>query len=296
VVTIHDLAFFQMTESLEQLNPEWCTAIRRCSIDPAADLAAYRERCNFFLRLRQEVPVALARADRIIAVSEMTARDLTELMGVPRIKVRTVLNGITPGLSPVRNREAIRDMLAQYNISGRYILYVGVLDPNKDLHTLFAAFAKTSVSFRKNYQLVIAGPRNWFEPVLEDVAEQLGIRNQIHFTGYVPDGFLPILYGGAAVVVCPSPLEGFGFTALEAMACGTPVIVVDAGSLPEVTGDAALRVPPRIPQALAEAIEKVSGDPGIAADLVSKGFIRSKEYSWERAAQQTLEVYEEVAG
>jgi glycosyltransferase involved in cell wall biosynthesis len=175
-------------------------------------------------------------------------------------------------------------------------LYVGVLDPNKDLQTLIEAFARTSPGFQRAHQLVIAGPRNWFQPVLQEQADRWSVGRRVRFAGYVPEAMLSALYCGAAVAVSPSPLEGFGLTVLEAMACGTPAIVADAGALPEVAGEAAARVPPHDPGALGEAIERIASSPTVRADLVAGGLARCRAFSWERTAQMTLDVYSEVAG
>jgi glycosyltransferase involved in cell wall biosynthesis len=274
VVTIHDLAFFKMSESLSQLNSKWCEAIQRFSPHPMLDLSTYRSRCDYFLMLQKKVPETLARADRIIAVSEATARDLLELAKISEAKVRVVLNGLTPGLSRVKDEGEIKQTLAKFGIAGEYVLFVGVLDPNKDLHTLIAAFALCTASFRRHHHLVIVGPRNWFQPVLEEESSCLGVRERVHFTGFVSDELLPAFYSGATVSVSPSPLEGFGFPAIESMACGTPVIVANSGGLPEVAGEAAIRVPPKDPHALAAEIERISGDPGLVADLSNRGLAR----------------------
>ncbi len=296
VVTIHDLAFLRMAEDVSHLNPDWSAAIRRRSRHPQADLSAHRARCGFFLNLQRNIWATLARADAIVAVSEATARDLEQIAGVPRAKVRVVPNGTTPGMGVVRDRDAIRDVTNPIGVDGRYVLYVGVLDPNKDLHTLIAAYASTSPAFRREHWLVIAGPESWFQPVLEEEAERQGVADQVRFAGFVPDAMLPALYSGATMVVSPSPLEGFGLTVLEAMACGAPMIVVDAGALPEVAGDAAIRVPPRDPASLASALERIASDSDLAMELVTRGFIRCKAFSWERTAKMTLELYAEVAG
>lgn len=296
MVTIHDLAFLRVRDASEELDPGWCEAIRRRSPRPATDLAGYRARRDFFRRLQREVPPTLDRTDGILAVSGATARDLVDLAGVPRHKIWVVPNGLTRGLDPVPDRTLIRETLAGFGIEEPYVLYVGVLDPNKDLHTLLAAFGRTSAAFRREHQLIIAGPRNWFRPVLEAEAERLGVGGRVRFPGFVPDAILPALYSGAVAAVSPSPLEGFGLTVLEAMACGTPVIVVDAGALPEVAGEAAIRVAPRDPAAMAAAIERVAGDPHLAADLVTRGLGRCRAFSWEKTAKMTLDAYAEVVG
>lgn len=295
VVTIHDVAFFRMLEADMKVRPEWAEIIRRRSPTAAKDLKAYQDRCGFFARLRREAPKTLARADAIIAVSEATARDLMEIARVPAARIRVVPNGPTPGLAPVADREAVKRTLAGFGIEGDYVLYVGVLDPNKDLHTLLAAFADTTASFQAEHRLVIAGPRNWFRPILEDEAERLGIAPRVHFTGYVPDGALASLYSGATVVVCPSSLEGFGFPVLEAMTCDAPVIVAGAGALPEIAGAAALQFPPHDSSALSRLLEKVAGSPSVTAALKDKGRERCRIFSWARTAQMTSAIYRELA-
>lgn len=296
VVTIHDLACFRMSENLHDLNSEWSRAIMKHSPNPKTDLLSYRLRCNYFLILQKNLPETLSRADMIIAVSQATAQDITDIAKVHESKIRVVLLGLTKGLSPVNDRTVITNTLASLNIRQKYILYIGVLDPNKDLHTLLAGFANASPEFRKDHKLIIAGPKNWFQAVLEDEAERLGIKDSVMFTGYVPDSVLLFLYSGATASVSLSPLEGFGFPALESMACGCPVIVADAGALPEVAGDAAIRISPGNAHALAGAMEKIAGDCAFVQELVKRGIRRSEEFTWEKTARQTQAVYEEVAG
>ncbi len=296
VVTTHDLAFFRMSEPLEQLNSDWCLSIRKRSPHQKVDLANYRARCNFFLDLKKRVPSTLARVHHIIAVSEATAHDLVELAGISKDKITVVHNGLTPGMAPVRDEAIIKRILTNLGITGRYILYLGVLDPNKDLHNLIAGFAKTAKSFRMNYSLVIAGPRNWFRPVLEEYAHCLGVSEHVHFLGYVSDKILPVLYNGATAMVSPSPMEGFGFPVIESMACGTPVIVVNSGALPEVSSDAAIKIPPGNTEALATSMEQIAGDDNLANDLVARGFENIRRFSWKQTAKKTLDVYEKVAG
>jgi glycosyltransferase involved in cell wall biosynthesis len=296
VVTIHDLAFWRMQEDMFQLNAEWCAAISRRSANPRDDLAAYEARCGFFRKLQRDMARTLSHADGILAVSEATARDLADIGRVPRARIRVVPNGLTPGMTPHGKEESAAAVRRAFGIRDPYILYLGVLEPNKDLHTLIRAMAATSAAFRRTHQLVIAGSINWFRPVLEEEADRLAIGERVRFLGFVPDAVLPTLYSGASASVSPCPLEGFGFPVLESMACGTPGIVVDAGSLPEVAGDAALRVPPSDPDAMASAIERVATDADLAADLRKRGLARCREFSWERTAKMTLEVYREVAG
>ncbi|MGE5708429.1 MAG: glycosyltransferase family 4 protein, partial [Bacteroidota bacterium] len=167
-----------------------------------------------------------------------------------------------------------------------FILYVGSTFGYKNLHRLFEAYAGTELP------LVLATRP---EKDLVQKAEQLGIREQVRFLGYVPESDLPLLYNAATLFVYPSVYEGFGLPPLEAMACGTPVIVGDCSSLPEVVGNAALRVDPKDPRALRSAMDRVLGDPALAARLIEQGQKQSLQLSRELAIRQPLNIYSAVA-
>ncbi len=233
----------------------------------------------------------IRRAPAIIAISHTTKRDLVEHLGVPEERIFVVYHGIDHDLfRPVERRP----------IEEPYVLFVGSEHPRKNLVTLLRAFKllKERDGRFRPLKLVKVGAAGGGEApfrqrTLQAMAE-LGLEGDVVFAGVVPEEDLPAYYSGAECMVFPSLYEGFGFPTLEAMACGCPVIVSNAGSLPEVAGEAALVVDPLDPQALAEAMHQVLTDPSLRRRLVDKGLRRASQFTWERAARETEAVYEVV--
>ncbi len=170
----------------------------------------------------------------------------------------------------------------KYGLPKKFLLHVGTVQPRKNLERLIEAYDPADIA------LVLAGRRGW----LADSIYEKGKAKGALFLDYVADDDLAVLYSMATAYVAPSLYEGFGFTVLEAMACGTPVICSDGGSLPEVAGDAALIVPARDTQALAEAIRRVMDDDELRRTMIMQGFRNAGRFSWQRAAEQTLKVIE----
>jgi glycosyltransferase involved in cell wall biosynthesis len=236
----------------------------------------------------------IRRATALIAVSHTTKRDLVRHLGIPPERVAVVYEGIDHGLfRPVASRL----------VDAPYVLFVGSEHPRKDLPTLLRALRLLKEQPRfAALRLVKVGPAGGREApfrrrTLAAVAA-LGLEpgRDVLFTDRVPDADLPAYYGGAACLVLPSLYEGFGFPPLEAMACGCPVVVADAGALPEIAGDAALVVPPRDPPALARAMAMLLTDADARSALVARGLRRARAFSWERTGEQTLAVYRAVEG
>jgi glycosyltransferase involved in cell wall biosynthesis len=182
-----------------------------------------------------------------------------------------------------------------------YLLYVGTLQPRKNLSRLIEAFARLAgapafadVQQSDSLRLVLAGRRGWLYDDLVAQVERLGLAGRVFFPGYVADADLPALYSGALAFVFPSLYEGFGLPVLEAGACGVPVITSNTSSLPEVAGDAALLVDPHDVDAIAEAMYRLVTDEALRAELVRRGFENVKRFSWEKCARETLAVLEEV--
>jgi glycosyltransferase involved in cell wall biosynthesis len=194
---------------------------------------------------------------------------------------------------PVRDEGVIEAVKARYGIAGDYALFVGTLQPRKNLIRLIEAFSNFRFPI-SDFRLVIAGKKGWLYQEIFRWVEELGLEKKVVFTGYVPEGDLPVLLSGARLFVFPSLYEGFGLPVLEAMACGTPVVCSNASSLPEVAGDAAVLVDPQDVEGLAAAMERVLGDEELRAELIVRGFEQARKFSWERCARETLDVLESV--
>jgi len=233
-------------------------------------------------------------AAHLIADSSATKRDLIERYGAEPDKVTIVYPGYDNTVfQPVRDEKAIEAIKARYNIAGDYILFVGTLQPRKNLIRLIEAFSNLQSPI-SNIQLIIAGKKGWlYEETFRQV-EELGLEWKVVFTDYAPEGDLPALLSGASLFVFPSLYEGFGLPVLEAMACGTPVVCSNVSSLPEVAGEAAILVDPLDVEELATAMERVLGDEELRAELTERGFEQARRFSWEKCARQTLDVLERV--
>jgi len=219
--------------------------------------------------------------------------------GIPPERISVVYPGREESLRRVEDPAAIRAVKERYRISGDYILYLGTLHPRKNLLCLVEAFAMLLDDLgpgASNWRLVLAGQKGWrHEPVFRRVAA-LGLEYQVVFTGYIPQADLAALLSGSRCLAFPSLYEGFGLPVLEAMACGIPVICSTASSLPEVVGDAALLVHPEDTKAWAEGLRRLLTDVELRQCLIGRGYLRAREFSWARAAQQVLEVFAEVVG
>ncbi len=247
-----------------------------------------------------EVPTIRARLERLaarsrllLAVSESTRQDLVELLGVPAGRVRVVHHGIHPRFAAPPPERA-GTLLRARGIEGPYFLYVGGLGPVKNVGALLEAFRMARERARTTHTLVLAGDPRWAGGLPADV-ERLGLAGAVRFLGFLDDDALPALYAGATALVLPSFWESFGFPALEAMACGAPVLAARVGALPEVLGDAALFVAPDRPAELAEQMTRLAGDAAVRGDLAARGRARAARFTWERAAAETLAVLEEAA-
>lgn len=238
------------------------------------------------------LPRTLKNANRIITVSNSTKNDLISLFKIPKEKIRVIFNGVDEKFKPLSNKE-IKKVKQKYSLNFPFILYVGTLEPRKNIPSLIKAFYK----FKKTnplYKLVIAGKKGWKYNEIFETIDKLNLQNDIVFTGYILDNDLPALYNAADLFVYVSIYEGFGLPPLEAMACGTPVITSNTSSLPEIVDDAGIMVDPYDIDGLSNAIFKVLTDEGLKTKMIKKGFEKAKMFSWEKCARETLEVYEEA--
>ena len=231
------------------------------------------------------------RATAVIADSAATRADLIRAYGVDARKIRVIHLGRDETMAPVRDAQVLAEVQARYGISGRYLLYVGTLQPRKNLARTIAAFARVAAAPAfAGLQLVLAGKKGWLYDDLFAQVERMGLADRVLFPGYVEDADLPALLSGALAFVFPSLYEGFGIPVLEAGACGVPVITSNTSSLPEVAGDAALLVDPHDVDAIAEAMTRLVTDEALRAELSQQGLANVQRFSWEKCARETLAV------
>ena len=272
VVTIHDVGYLYY---------------------PDAHTAASRRYLDWSTRFSTQA------ARRVIAISQQTADDLVQHYAVPADKIRVIHHGSDPTFHPITDRQELANMRHRYELplARPYILYVGTLQPRKNLARLIEAFAAGLAGERFGPQppmLVLAGKKGWLYDELFALVERLGLGTAVHFPGYVRQEDLPTLISGAEVFALPSLYEGFGLPALEAMACGTPLIAARASSLPEVVDDAGLLCDPLDPAAWTEALAALLNDQSLRTRYSGAGMARAAQFTWARAARATLEVLEEV--
>lgn len=265
VVTIHDVGYLAF--------PETHRVVRR-------------------LELHLSTLWNVRKAWRIITVSRATRDDLVHHYHVPVERMSVIPHGVSPRFRPADNPADIEAVRARYALPERYILYVGTIQPRKNIVRLIDAFAQIarSQSPAETTHLVLAGKRGWLTRAIEQRAAEHQLSDRVRFLGYVPEeDFLPLLQG-AQVFAFPSLAEGFGMPVLEAMACGIPVLTSTTTALPEVAGDAALLVDPHETGAIAEGLQRLISDAALREELRARGLARAQAYSWERAARATLDV------
>lgn len=192
--------------------------------------------------------------------------------------------------------DRVRGTLACYGLTPGYLLFVGTLEPRKNLPGLLTAYRILLSRGVNREPLVVVGSRGWFYDEVFARVEALGLGAHVRFLENVPDEDLPALYSGAVLLVMPSFYEGFGLPALEALACGTPVVLSDRGSLPEVGGEAAVYVNPDSPEEIAAGVARVLEDPDLRERLRAAGLAHAARFTWEETARKTLNIYLQVAG
>ncbi len=236
------------------------------------------------------------RADKIIAVSKFSKQEIHEIFAIPLEKIAVIYHGCSGDMFPDNDENTWVDVRARLGLSDRpFILFVGGAEPRKNHRVLFEAFAQCP-SLVKECSLVVVGDESVRDESLRHTAQALGISGNVQCPGSLSTADLRVIYSHATVLVYPSHYEGFGIPLLEAMACGTSIITGQATALPEVAGDAALYVNAQDAEQLGAVLEQLFNDSELQERLRSAGFERVKQFTWERAARETLAVYEEVCG
>ena len=233
-------------------------------------------------------------ASRIVAVSQFSAREIQEVFHLPSDRIAVIHHGRSPNMFPERDDSKFQEVKARLHIPVRpFVLFVGGAEPRKNHTVLFKAFSR-SARLVKSFSLVVVGEVQSRGANLLRTAQKLRISDSVCCPGYVSVEDLRMLYSHAEGFVFPSLYEGFGIPLLDAMACGAPVITGTGSALPEVGGDAVLYVNPQDPEQLGAEMEKLVSDAGLQEHLRRKGFERVKQFTWDRAAQETLDLYQEV--
>jgi len=268
VITVHDLAFL--------LYPHFLT----------------EESARYYGQIDQ----AVRHADHIIADSVSTKRDIINFLGVPEPKITVIYAAADRVYRSIEDENLLDQTRRRYGLDKPFILFVSTIEPRKNLPTLLRAFRQLLDHYKLDVQLAVAGQRGWFCGEVFAVADELELGDSVVFLGHVPVDDLVVLYNAARMHAHPSFYEGFGLPPLEAMTCGTPTIVANVSSLPEVVGDAALLIGPEHTEGWTVAMWRLLTDDSLHAELAEKGLKRARLFSWEKAAQRTLDLYSRLAG
>lgn len=247
-------------------------------------------------QLKNWTKFSIENADHILTISNSTKHDIVKEYGIAKAKLTVAYPGYNPHIFRlIRNQEEIAKVLGKYDIQGDYIIYIGTIQPRKNLIHLIEAFKNID-----NLKLVIVGKikgegrQAWlFKDIIKHPRE-LEIEDKVIFTGFVPTEDLPYLLGGAIAFILPSLYEGFGIPAVEAMACGTPVIVSNVSSLPEVVGQAGLLIDPISVTQIEQAIRTISTDKKLRDKKSAEGLKQAKKFSWDKMAKIVLKTFEET--
>jgi len=263
VVTVHDMTFFSMPEVHERIKVLYF---------------------RFFIR------AAGRSADAIVFISRSAQQDFVARLGEPRGSSHVIPHGKDEGLGPRCDPTQFALIRNKYAMPERFVLYIGTLEPRKNLERLLTSFSAVATE-DASIGLVIAGKMGWMMGSLAGTVERLGLTGKVTFTGFILEEEKPILLSHCALFVYPSLYEGFGLPVLEALACGAPTITSRVSSLPEVAGDAALLIDPLDTSALSFAMASLLRDDALREGLRSRGFERAKQFTWRSTAEGTANVY-----
>ncbi len=265
IATIHDLAFLAYPEQYPSIQRRYLKTMTRLSA---------------------------RHARRVITVSEFTRQDVISRLDVPDDRVTAVPNGVDPSFFPRTATVELERFRREYRLPDQFLLFVGTLQPRKNLIGLLRAFATIPKPAR--VPLYVVGAPGWMYHDIYAEVSQLGIANEVHFPGYAASGTLPLWYSASTAFVYPSFYEGFGLPVLESMACGTPVVASNRTSLPEVVGDAGLLVDPDDTEEIAGALETILNDENQRRELAARALKRAARFTWNRTARETVAVYRQV--
>ena len=262
-VTIHDLSYLRFPETLKKRN---------------------------FIRLHSGMEKSVARADRILTISDFSKSEIIELLHVPEEKI-----SIVPCAAPLKCKGSAFDALREkYGVIKPYFLFVSTIEPRKNIVRLLRAFDLVRKRTNQPYQIVLAGGNGWNNDEIYREVDNLSAKKDVVFTGFITEEEKISFYENAECLVFPSVYEGFGIPPLEAMQCGCPVVCADAASLPEVVGNAAALVDPYSIESIAGGMLQVISDRQLKDELVCNGYKQAKKFSWDKSAEKLKEICKEL--
>lgn len=235
------------------------------------------------------------RADKIITISEFSKKEIVKYLNIPEDKISVMFCGVDRSIyNPNYSKEKVKEIIQKYKIGSEYILYLGTLEPRKNIVRLIHAYSQLKKENVDTPKLVLAGRKGWMYKEVFETVKNLDLEGAVIFTGYINENDAPKLIKGAKMLVFPSLYEGFGMPPLEAMACGTPVLVSNAASLPEVVGDAGLQVDPFSIDDIKNGIKLLLEDEIKRSELSLKGIERAKLFTWDKSVEIVQKVFEEI--
>lgn len=270
VAVVHDMAYLACPETVRKKTKNW---------------------------LKLTMPGSCRRADAILTVSEFSKQELIKYLHVPAEKITVMPNGVDlEQFRPDIPEEEVARVREQYQLPKEYFLYLGTLEPRKNIERIIEAYGEYVKTADKPPALVLAGGKGWLYDSIFARVKELQLEEQVIFTGYVDAGSVAPMMKGARIFLFPSLYEGFGMPPLEAMACGTPVITSNTSSLPEVVGDAGILVDPLSTTEIREAMARLAEDDALCRELSERGLKRASQFTWKHSADCVRPVLEKLAG
>lgn len=268
ITTIHDMTYILYPETMDEKNLK---------------------------RITDDIDYSVNRADKIITVSESSKNDIIKYLKVPSSKIEIVYNGVDyDRFNKDYSNDEKRAVKNKYSLPEKYMLYMGTLEPRKNIESIVKAYSVFKKNYNSKIKLVIAGKKGWLFESIFQLMERLNLEDEVIFTDYVDEEDKPIIYQMSSLFVFPSIYEGFGIPVLEAMAASVPVITSNVSSLPEVAGDAAILVSPKDIDAIAENMNKILTDNRLRESLINKGHIQAKKFTWEASAEKLYKIYKSM--